>query len=201
MPSFKSNLDLNQNQLLNAVLQNQLDLPQNPVEGQLYYNTGKFAAYLWNGTYWIPWGEYSGGQGRDIKQYMLNIINPSIKSASVFVRLFEDQEVLRIDSHFSAEARVDFSIEARHHVNERGIPVTNDPIEATYEGTETTIFSTSQLRADNWLYFEVVQKDVGGLDPEEGDPGVIPAGEEPPAGGIEGEILGILTITISCSAN
>ena len=40
MPSFKTNLDLQQNQLLNAVLQNQPDLPQNPVEGQLYYNDG-----------------------------------------------------------------------------------------------------------------------------------------------------------------
>jgi hypothetical protein len=198
MPSFKSNLDLNQNQLLNAVLQNQLDLPQNPVAGQLYYNPGKQTAYLWNGEYWIPWGQSSGGQGQDVKQYMLNIINPSINSASVFVRLFEDQEVVRIDSHFSAEPGVDFSIEARHHVNERGIPVTNDPIGATYEGTETTIFSTSQLRADDWLYFEIVQKDVGGLDPKEGDPGITPGAEEPPAGGIEGEVLGVLTITITC---
>jgi hypothetical protein len=38
MPSFKSNLDLNQNQLLNAVLQKQSAIPANPVEGQVYYN-------------------------------------------------------------------------------------------------------------------------------------------------------------------
>lgn len=194
MPSFKSNLDLNQNQLLNAVLQNQLDLPQNPVAGQLYYNPGKQTAYLWNGEYWIPWGQSSGGQGQQVRQYLLNIPNPSVKSSAVFVRLYEEQELVRIDSHFSIESGVGFNIEVRNSVNDPGIRVTDDPIPAAYSGTETTNFSNSRLPAGNWLYLEIVIKDAGEIVPKEGDPGIT----EPPAGSIDGEILGLLTITVTC---
>ena len=189
MPSFKTNLDIQQNQLLNAVLHNLPDLPQNPVEGQLYYNSGKFTAYLWNGSYWIPWGEYSGGQTQQVKQYLLNIPNPSTKSSMVFVRLYENQDVVRIDSHFSTESIVNFIIESRSLVNERGFSLTNDPIQAVYAGTETTAFANSSLPKDDWLYLEIVQKDAGTVVPKEGESGTVP---------VDGEILGLLTITITC---
>jgi hypothetical protein len=84
-------------------------------------------------------------------------------------------------------------------VNEKGISLTGDPIEATYNGTETTIFSTSNLPAGNWLYIDIVQKDVGVVDPKQGETGGTPGAEEPPAGSIDVEILGLLTITITCT--
>ena len=197
MPSFKTNLDIQQNQLLNAVLHNLRDLPQNPVEGQLYYNEGKHTAYLWNGEYWIPWGEYSGGQGQQVKQYFLNIPNPSTKSSMVFVRLYENQDVVSIDSHFSTESIVNFLIESRSSVNERGFSLTDRQIEAVYAGTETTAFANSSLPKDNWLYLDIVQKDGGEIVPKEGDTEVIPGETEPPATTIDAEILGLLTITIT----
>ena len=191
MPSFKSNLDIQQNQLLNAVLHNLPDLPQNPVEGQLYYNIGKHTAYLFNGSYWMPWGEYSGGgQVQQVKQYLLNIPNPSSKSAMVFVRLYEDQTVVRIDSHFSNESRVDFNIECRTGVNDQGLLLTQLPMHAAYTGTETTVFSFSSLSKDNWLYFSLAAGDgVIGIHAIEGQPAEAP---------VDGEILGLLTITITC---
>ena len=198
MPSFKTNLDIQQNQLLNAVLHNLRDLPQNPVEGQLYYNEGKHTAYLWNGEYWIPWGEYSGGQGQQVKQYFLNIPNPSTKSSMVFVRLYENQDVVRIDSHFSTESIVNFLIECRSSVNERGFSLTDRQIEAVYAGTETTVFANSTLPKDNWLYLDIVQKDGGEIVPKEGDNEVIPGETEPPATTTDAEILGLLMITITC---
>ena len=198
MPSFKTNLDIQQNQLLNAVLHNLRDLPQNPVEGQLYYNEGKHTAYLWNGEYWIPWGEYSGGQGQQVKQYFLNIPNPSTKSSMVFVRLYENQDVVRIDSHFSTESIVNFLIESRSSVNERGFSLTDRQIQAVYAGTETTAFANSSLPKDNWLYLNIVQKDGGEIVPKEGDTEVIPGETEPPATTTDAEILGLLTITITC---
>ena len=198
MPSFKSNLDIQQNQLLNAVLHNLPDLPQNPVEGQLYYNEGKHAAYLWNGEYWIPWGEYSGGQSQQVKQYLLNIPNPSTKSSMVFVRLYENQDVVRIDSHFSTESIVNFLIECRSSVNERGFSLTDRQIQAVYAGTETTAFANSSLPKDNWLYLDIIQKDGGEIVPKEGDTEIIPGETEPPAAPTDGEILGLLTITITC---
>ncbi len=198
MPSFKSNLDIQQNQLLNAVLHTLRDLPQNPVAGQLYYNEGKQTAYLYNGNWWMPWGEYSAGQTQQVKQYFLNIPNPSTKTSMVFARLYEAQDVVRIDSHFSTESIVNFLIESRNSVNEKGFSLTVDPIQAVYVGTETTAFANSTLPKDNWLYLEIVQKDAGTVVPKEGDPGVTPGAEEPPVGGIDGEILGLLTITITC---
>ena len=171
MPIFKKNLDLQTNQLLNAVLHKLPVMPNNPVEGQIYYDTGKRTAYLWNGNNWAVWGD-TGSSGNDVKQYMLNIPNPTNRSGLVFVRLFQNQEVVRIDSHINSEARVSFNIESRHFVNERGEPVTRDPILATYEGAETTNFTNSSLPSGNWLYLEILE--------------------------LEGPIA-LLTITITCT--
>ena len=199
MPSFKSNLDIQQNQLLNAVLHKLRDLPPNPVAGQLYYNEGKQTAYLWNGEYWIPWGESAGGGlVQQVKQYMLNIPNPSSKSAMVFVRLYEDQTVVRIDSHFSNESRVDFNIECRTGVNDQGLLLTQQPMQAAYNGTETTVFSFSSLSKDNWLYFSLATGDGAVEVPANGDEAATPIEGQPAEAPADGEILGLLTITITC---
>ena len=201
MPSFKSDLDIQQNQLLNAVLHTLRDLPQNPVAGQLYYNEGKQTAYLYNGNWWMPWGEYSGGQTQQVKQYFLNIPNPSTKTSMVFARLYEAQDVVRIDSHFSTESIVDFNIESRRSVNDRGFSLTERPIRATYAGTETTEFANSSLPKGDWLYIEIVQKDDGVIVPKEAEPDGLSGETEPPAATTDSEILGLLTITITCVTN
>jgi len=199
MPAFKTNLDIQQNQLLNAVLHKLRDLPPNPVAGQIYYNEGKGLAYLYDGQYWIPWGYGSGGgSGSEVRQYMLNIPNPSTKSSMVFVRLYENQDVVRIDSHFSTESRVEFIIQSRSSVNDPGASLTADPIQALYTGNETTSFVNSSLPKDNWLYFELIQKDGGAIVPKDGEPEVQPLEGDPAATTADAEILGLLTITITC---
>jgi hypothetical protein len=149
MPAFKTDLDIQQNQLLNAVLHKLRDLPPNPVAGQIYFNVGKQTAYLFNGEWWMPWGEYNAGQTQETKQYILNIPNPSTKSSMVFVRLYENQDVVRIDSHFSTESRVEFIIQSRSSVNDPGASLTAEPIQALYTGNETTAFVNSSLPKDN----------------------------------------------------
>ncbi len=53
---FVVSLDLLQNELLNARIQNLGTAPTTPVEGQVYYNNtaGNKTLYFWNGIEWIP---------------------------------------------------------------------------------------------------------------------------------------------------
>lgn len=61
---FLTDIDLSQNELLNAVMQNLTTAPQNPKMGQLYYNTTDKIMYQWDGTEWKPVGNiYIQGNG------------------------------------------------------------------------------------------------------------------------------------------
>ena len=58
-----SDLDLNQNEIQNAVVQNLASAPSNPVTGQTYYNTSDNTVYIHNGTSWTA---LSGGGSGDV---------------------------------------------------------------------------------------------------------------------------------------
>ena len=49
----KSHLNLGGNEIQNAVFQNLATAPQNPVEGQFYFNTTDGTLYVYNGTSWV----------------------------------------------------------------------------------------------------------------------------------------------------
>lgn len=51
-----TSLNLNKNQLQNAVIQPLVTPPSNPVEGQIYYNSSDKFIYRYNGTDWGPIG-------------------------------------------------------------------------------------------------------------------------------------------------
>lgn len=50
---YLTNINLNKNQVMNAVMHNLAMAPSNPVEGQVYYNTTDHAEYYYNGADWI----------------------------------------------------------------------------------------------------------------------------------------------------
>ena len=201
MPSFKSNLEIQQNQLLNAVLHRRSDLPENPAEGQVFYNDGKHLAYLWDGNYWIPWGTSSGGGG-DIKQFTLNILNPSTRSGAIIVRLYEDLLAVRVDAHFSTVNTVYFNIDLRADVNLPGTNLTDRPMMATNDSNEYTAIDRPFLKTDWWLYLSVVSGPGDTIPVGEGDPSgsegtTTEGGTTPPEG--DGEALGNLFITLTCT--
>lgn len=50
---FLNNIDLNKNELQNAVIQNLASSPSNPEEGQMYHNTTEHKTYIFDGTSWV----------------------------------------------------------------------------------------------------------------------------------------------------
>ena len=198
MPSFKSNLDIQQNQLLNAVLHRLSARPDYSVEGQIYYDDGKHLAYLWDGNYWIPWGSSSGGGGSEVKQFITTILNPSSRSGAIIIRLYEDLLAVRVDAHFSTVNNVYFNIDIRQNVNLAGTNITDNPMLATNDSNEYTSIDHVSLKKDDWLYLSIASGSDETGTPIEGETtGTGGTGTEPPAG--DGEVLGILTIIISCS--
>lgn len=78
---FLTDIDLSQNELLNAVMQKLAAAPQNPVEAQLYYNIADKIMYQWNGTAWNPVGKvYSQGNGIVISGQ--NVVSADFASSS-----------------------------------------------------------------------------------------------------------------------
>lgn len=53
---FLTNINLNKNELQNARVQNLATAPQNPAEGQIYYNTTDKTIYKWDGVQWSAMG-------------------------------------------------------------------------------------------------------------------------------------------------
>lgn len=61
---FLTDIDLSKNELMNAVMHRLTTAPQNPVMGQLYYNTGDKIMYQYDGAEWKPVGTlYTNGSG------------------------------------------------------------------------------------------------------------------------------------------
>lgn len=55
--NFQIDINLNKNQLLNAVLQNLSVFPSSPLPGQTFYHTVDNTVYSWNGTTWLDLGQ------------------------------------------------------------------------------------------------------------------------------------------------
>jgi hypothetical protein len=55
---FVSSINLNQNELQNAVIQNLASAPGSPIEGQVYYDSsaGDKSIYFWDGSQWVDVG-------------------------------------------------------------------------------------------------------------------------------------------------
>jgi hypothetical protein len=53
MPNYLAPINLSQNELRNAAIQNLPSAPANPVAGQIYFDTTVNVLFFWNGTVWV----------------------------------------------------------------------------------------------------------------------------------------------------
>ena len=73
---FVVDLDLNQNELQNAVFQNLATAPSNPKNGQYYFNTTDNTLYVYNGTAWVDalsQGDYTFQNGIELVSNTRNV--------------------------------------------------------------------------------------------------------------------------------
>lgn len=76
------NLDMNKNQLLQAVMQAG-DAPANPTAGQFYYNTIEKHAYVYNGTAWELMGNVTSVVDADFDPNSTNAIQNKVVSTQL----------------------------------------------------------------------------------------------------------------------
>ena len=80
------NLDMNKNQLLQAVMQAG-DAPANPTAGQFYYNTIEKHAYVYNGTAWELMGNVASVVDADFDASSTNAIQNKVVSTGLVKNL------------------------------------------------------------------------------------------------------------------
>lgn len=80
-------IDMNQNEVQNAVIQNLASAPANPKSGQHYFNTADNTEYVWDGTAWVDalnQGRiYTGGDGIDITGSVVAVDNTVAKKTDI----------------------------------------------------------------------------------------------------------------------
>lgn len=91
---FYTNLDLNNNQLMNVSIHNLGGAPSTPVKGQVYFNTstGINRAFVWDGSSWV------GMDGKDSAMTGTNIVSAINASSD---RIDDDNLSLNANSAFT----------------------------------------------------------------------------------------------------
>jgi hypothetical protein len=85
-----TSIDLNKNELQNAVIQPLGANPASPLQGQVYFNTAQEKIYVYDGTDWVPVGDVHTIEGNSIN--LNGTVSPSTPGSSTNPPLIEVHE-------------------------------------------------------------------------------------------------------------
>ena len=156
MSKFQSCVDLQKLELQNAVLHHLTVSPSDPVEGLMYYDKNRQAAYIWNGSSWAVWGGEPSAGDSGFRQFFLNLVYPTGREDFAIARVCEDLQIIRIDAVVNARDYLAFHVLNKRGLRDSGTPVTEEAILVTPDGVEVTRFSNPQIPADGWLWFKTM---------------------------------------------
>ncbi len=140
MPKYLAPVDLTQNELRNAVIQNLASPPSSPKVGQEYYDTGQLMVLTWNGTSWTNLATNSNQLGGQLPAYYLARANQTgTQTSSTISDLATVVKAYTLDSFATPVANVSFG----------GYNITNlaDPTSAQQGATKNYVDNQIQLSA------------------------------------------------------
>lgn len=109
---FLNNVDMQKNEIDNALYHKAATAPSNPTEGQYYYNTTDKEVYYYNGTEWIAGSSSVGGMST--KPTTITCTLPDLPESLLTI---EEMEAIVIDDYTNGGT----AEEAGVYVSEEGV--------------------------------------------------------------------------------
>ena len=106
---FLVDIDLQKNELQNAVIQNLASAPANPIAGQVYFDTTDSKLYTYDGTQWISGEVYTEGDGIDISASNVISIDNTVTGATKCKITYNNQGLVTAGADLSTSDIPDLS--------------------------------------------------------------------------------------------
>lgn len=161
---FLTNIDLSQNQLENARIQNSTTEPSSPVSGQIYYdnNSGVNRIKVWNGTEWVALlSNASGlnslgtnGGNYDMAGFKLTGLGTPTASGDATTKSYVDSAVSASTQGLDVKQSVVYATNSENVDVNTSVAVTIDGVSRTLTDGQTirVLLKNQSIGSENGIY-------------------------------------------------